>query len=520
MSYTVRQKINGKIYLYEVVSYWDKDKKQARQRRKYIGPEKHSEKKNSLKRYSLEQVSAQIIHKNYGNIFLLSKISESLGLTKLLRETFPSKYTDILSLAYFGICSGEAYYLYPHWLSEQYIPDSSVLYSKEISTMMEELGISQKSVMNFSDHWIAMHPNIKSIYYDITSVSSYSVNNNYVEWGHNRDGECLPQINIGIMCSRETGLPLFYQVYPGSIVDVTTLFNTLKYIKLYQIKDVLLVLDRGFCSKNNIKELNGCEGIKFLQPLSFSLKAVKSAIKSVARSIKQAKSAFKYNEEILHYEATELELDDVKYRAHVYYNEKAGVESKHNFLDKLFDIEKKISSEKFNTLKDYFSYKQRNISKEYAQFFKLNKKNMKIERNQRAIARHLQSNGYFIIISNSDEMCKEEILGCYRDRDTVEKLFEVEKNFIDGKRLRAHSKYTADGRIFVKFISLILYSYISGIMSKTKLFDAYSVKEMLSELSKIKYTELEKNDHMISEITKSQKNILNAFNIDFPQVKA
>lgn len=103
--------------------------------------------------------------------------------------------------------------------------------------------------------------------------------------------------------------------------------------------------------------------------------------------------------------------------------------------------------------------------------------------------------------------------------DAVEKLFDIEKNSIDGKRLRAHSKYTTDGRIFVKFVSLILYSYLSGIMSKTKLFDIYSVKELLAELSKIKYTELGKDDHIVSEITKAQKNILNAFNIDFLQLK-
>ena len=38
MSYIVEQKIKNRIYLYEVNSYWDKNKKQSRQKRKYIGP--------------------------------------------------------------------------------------------------------------------------------------------------------------------------------------------------------------------------------------------------------------------------------------------------------------------------------------------------------------------------------------------------------------------------------------------------------------------------------------------------
>jgi len=37
MSYQVKQKIRGKIYVYEAEGVWDKEKKQARQKRKYLG---------------------------------------------------------------------------------------------------------------------------------------------------------------------------------------------------------------------------------------------------------------------------------------------------------------------------------------------------------------------------------------------------------------------------------------------------------------------------------------------------
>ena len=47
MAYTVRQKIKDRIYLYEVESYWDKEKKQSRQKRKYLGPEERIYKKKN-----------------------------------------------------------------------------------------------------------------------------------------------------------------------------------------------------------------------------------------------------------------------------------------------------------------------------------------------------------------------------------------------------------------------------------------------------------------------------------------
>ena len=36
MSFLVEQKIGKHIYVYETQSYWDKDKKQSRQKRRYI----------------------------------------------------------------------------------------------------------------------------------------------------------------------------------------------------------------------------------------------------------------------------------------------------------------------------------------------------------------------------------------------------------------------------------------------------------------------------------------------------
>ena len=36
MAYTIEQTINGRKYLYRVEAYWDKEKKQSRQKRTYL----------------------------------------------------------------------------------------------------------------------------------------------------------------------------------------------------------------------------------------------------------------------------------------------------------------------------------------------------------------------------------------------------------------------------------------------------------------------------------------------------
>jgi transposase len=68
--------------------------------------------------------------------------------------------------------------------------------------------------------------------YDITSISSYSELNEYIKYGHNRDKEKLPQINLAMLFSQKGRLPVYFQRTPGNITDVTTLHNLLKLTKV------------------------------------------------------------------------------------------------------------------------------------------------------------------------------------------------------------------------------------------------------------------------------------------------
>ena len=63
---------------------------------------------------------------------------------------------------------------------------------------------------------------------------------------------------------------------------------------------------------------------------------------------------------------------------------------------------------------------------------------------------------------------------------------------MDGDRLRSHSQYNMDGRLFIKFIALIIYMQITKIMRDKKLFEKYSISELVRELAKLKITYLNK----------------------------
>ncbi|GHU62580.1 hypothetical protein FACS1894123_03780 [Bacteroidia bacterium] len=77
MSFIVEQKIKGRIYLYQVDSYWDKTAKKAKQKRKYLGA------KDRVQKPVIKPVISHINTKNYGNILLLESILQTLGLRKI-----------------------------------------------------------------------------------------------------------------------------------------------------------------------------------------------------------------------------------------------------------------------------------------------------------------------------------------------------------------------------------------------------------------------------------------------------
>jgi transposase len=124
--------------------------------------------------------------------------------------------------------------------------------------------------------------------------------------------------------------------------------------------------------------------------------------------------------------------------------------------------------------------------------------------------------GFQALLTNSIKS-PTEALQIYRDKDVVEKCFDDLKNQLDMKRLRMHTSSTVDGRLFVRFIALIYMSALRREMRKSGLIERYTVRELLQEmetLTKVKYSG--KYGHILTEITKPQREILQGLNITLP----
>ena len=259
--------------------------------------------------------SAEIV----GPSIILDAICERLGLTKLLKCCFPQEYQQILTMAYFLISQGEPLSHCEAWCKSHAHPHKKPLTSQRISEILRAITTDGKQT--FLSRWMNETLEDDCLCYDITSVSSYSVLNEYIKFGHNRDKEKLPQLNLAMLFGQKSGLPVYFQRIPGNITDVTTLRNLLKSFKAMELKSLNYVMDKGFYSKKNVDELVASRsGFTLAVPLNN--KWVQHAIDDIHDTIHGPEGYRKLDDEILYVHSLLYPWgkDNRRCYLHLYYN--------------------------------------------------------------------------------------------------------------------------------------------------------------------------------------------------------
>lgn len=99
------------------------------------------------------------------------------------------------------------------------------------------------------------------------------------------------RINISIAFDLTEHMPAFYEMYPGSVVDVSKLESTLEAAKAYGFRHVGFVLDRGYFSRRNIAFMDE-NGYSFVMMLKGCKAMVRDLVLSVKGSFEEKSSDF------------------------------------------------------------------------------------------------------------------------------------------------------------------------------------------------------------------------------------
>lgn len=466
------------------------------------------------------------------------KIGTFLIIEKLMQETMVDKiinsiYNDNRGSGLFMDLA--SYYLTTENNAGQYYPDYAYnhpLFTPEYkiysdSTVSEFLGqISKDDAVEFLNEWNAIKKKKDKIYisYDSTNKNCQAGNIELVEFGHAKDDKGLPIFNYSIAYDCNNREPLFYEDYPGSIVDVSQLQCMLNKAKSYGYKNAGFILDRGYFSKENIRYMDKC-GYDFV----IMVKGMKALVTS---TIKKAKGTFedsrqysirKHQVNGTTVKQTVFPSDEKDRYVHIYYSygkaagEREQLEKK---IDKLNAYFKKLEGQSViidKSYEKYFSIEYYHEGKEDQCFVCAIEKSSVIEE-------ELKMCGYFSIIT-STEMTAKEALELYKSRDASEKLFKADKTFLGNHSMRVHTGDALEGKMLIAFIALIIrnrmYTKLKDeeeqLTSKPNFMNVPAAIRELEKIEMIRQADgIYRLDHAI---TANQKIILKAFGIDATQVK-
>jgi len=373
------------------------------------------------------------------------------------------------------VCQGKAFSRSTDWLVERGYADLG-LNSQSISVLLAQL--TDDKVNTFFKSWIGQQTKGDSMLFDITSISTYGKNNLYAERGYNRDHENLEQINMSLLTSVITGLPMWYCITPGSMSDVVVLKYVLKMLDKLGISKFTFYGDRGFYSADNLQAITK-RGHKFTVPVPSSVSWQKDMIHENKQTMLSPRNVIELEDGAIIYGKTIYKMSEYgRTYYHIYYDPTRKNKIVNDFMHRLQRCKCELEA---NELFE----KNKHMYETYFVIKETPKRGRVIEYNDKAIQEFMDNDSCYWILMSTAEKDTKKALMAYRQRNDVEICFDDVKNSMDMRRMRNHTEKTIKGKIFVVFIALILLTQLRVMVQKIPLKDRkyWSEHEFLEKVA-------------------------------------
>ncbi|MDR0723785.1 MAG: transposase [Endomicrobium sp.] len=414
---------------------------------------------------------------HFGDVWLVDQMLRAIGLDKVLDNLIPNAASTVKSLVAFRLLETSGYDGAEEWYRTSYArilyPDA-ILTSSMTSKYIAKIG-QEEVYRNFfysylsiisKDRYIGKKTSFPIL---IDSTGLPNDIKTHVTAVNNHNGVISNEIRLIYVVDKITKLPIYFRYVPGNIIDNSTLITTINSLVTYGININLVILDAGYTSLENLSQLLS-SNISFVTRMTKNRTEYKELIRDHGQDLQCGANALTYEKRSLYGKKVQISFCGKQLYAYI-----------------MYDSEQKVEDEKiiFRKYKDDPD--------------RINK-----------IDKSLETIGKFIILA-SDNYDINEILPLYYNRQTIEQVFDISKNFTDLLPLRAHSEETIRGRLLLSFISTIIYILVS------KKLDDYSLcaNKVLIHMHNLKI-KIYNSVRLLEELTKIQKQIFQKLNLDCP----
>ena len=526
--------INGTPYVYiERGRTYSKEKKYSMPKRTCIGkrdpeqPDFMFPNEKFLKFFPRELLPAEKDSRirsgclHVGAFFVIRKIISDYKLDEMIARIIGQDAGLFLDLAAYSIITednaGQYYpdYAYNHAL---FTDDMKVYSDSKVSDFLRDVTVDQR--IQFLNEWNAKRDHREKIYisYDSTNKKSQAGEIDMVELGHAKEGIEEDIFNYAIAYDRNNRDPLFYESYPGSIVDVSQLQHTLKKAKSYGYEHIGFILDRGYFCKENI-----CFMDENRYDFVIMVKGMKDLVSQLVLEVqgsfendrRNSIRAFKVSGTTI---KRKLYATDKKERYfHIYYDDGRKASDREKFEDKIDRMSRKLRELMGEAIRPGGDYKKYFDLVFWHEGLEDEKFMSGIERTD-VINREIHLCGYFVIVTSA-KMTAEEALVLYKSRDGSEKTFRADKSYLGAHCERVYTNESVDTKLLIGFVATIIRGRIYTLLKDEaarleKKPNFMTVPAALKELEKIEMLKGADSEYNLDyAVTATQKTILKAFDM-------
>ncbi len=469
MSFIRYKKIGNKEYAYEIEAYWDSRLCKPRQRTKYLGVVIDPEQKVYKKK---RQETKERLVVDFGDGYIVYEFLRQSGIEKLLREAYGGDISEAIKvMVAYRLCEGGAMKNIEYWQEGNVIgvmTRAERISSQKVSRLFKGIGKEGRQREFFRRYIREYFKGSEGIIIDSTALPN-EIGIGITDWGYS-DSEINKQMKLISVIDRDSGMPMYYRYVGGNIVDVKVLSLTIEEIRKYGIGSSVVIVDAGFFSEENLREMNG-RGIDYLIRVPSGRVFYKELITGHGVDIERAKNAVRYGQRIMFIKGVEVELYGKKGYGYIVLDpERKGREIRRVMLEVIEDG---------------------------------------IERDEE-IEWKVSTRGMMVLFS-SFPIEKERVVEMYYMRTKVEQLFGYSKDDLQLLPLRVHTEEGLRGYLFLMFITVVVYKLL-----KDALKNKYTVEEALLIMRNLK-CKVYDDEILVTEPNKRQNEISSLLNIIMPK---
>ncbi len=404
------------------------------------------------KRKSRLKVPAQLVSFVFGDVYLLDRFMDKLGLYPVLESAYKDRLDALKAMVCFYLVSTLSNCYAGQWLersiAHRLFPQAH-LSSSQVSDLLKYLGDPSRQqvfFLNYLQWFVDSHATDKlghilidstglpnSIHFSLTAIS-------------NHNGDINNEVRLIYVVQQTTGLPIYMRCVPGNIIDINTLKRTILELKQMGVDTNFAITDAGLA---DTKE-NGV------------------LVKQNNRLVRIKKVSCQLNEKI----GKNGKVIEPGHSAYAY----LCIDLQRSALEQLSLIEKvaegSLSTESYES---------------------------KIEKA-----------GIFMLVSKRS-IAPSKVLEIYYTRQEIEQVFDLGKNYAGMLPLSVQTEETFRGHMVLTFIATIVAKLLSDRLKETK----YPIQPTLANLATQSCSEI-KGCLITSEPNKVTRLAYKAAGVEYP----